>query len=651
MMPGPLRGPLELELRGAVPDPGGSTPAGDDPAAALASVLHRLAGSQADSEQERQLSQRAQQVLAQEMARLNEALRAERDLLERRVAERTAELELSQARLSSLVSLSADWIWEQDEQLRFTYFSEGIIAASGVAPESMIGRERLKGAQFDADPGEVAAYEACIQSRRPFRDFTYRFCRADGEHRYIRISGEPVFDEAGAFRGYRGVGRDVTEARLAELKVQELARYDSLTGLPNRTMFLSELERTVARARRRGTSFALCLIDLDHFKTVNERLGHAAGDELLQVMGARLRSVVRASDLVARLGGDEFVVLLEDGGTPGDLGAVTHKLLAAVGEPTVLQGCTFLLTASIGLSAYPGDGGDAAELLRCADTAMYLAKDRGRNNAQFYMAELGQAAALQFELEAELRLALARDELMLHYQPRFDVRSGVMLGMEALVRWRHPQRGLVPPDQFIPLAEQRGLIVPLGRWVIRAACRQARAWLDAGLAPPPVAVNLSARQFSDNSLVDDFREAMEFHGVTPDNVEVELTESLLMTDPERANEVLQQLCAMGLKIAIDDFGTGYSSLSYLQRFPASTVKIDRSFIRKLPGSGADVAITSAVISMAHALGLTVVAEGVETPEQLQQLRELGCDEAQGYLLGRPVEGAVMARSLPAAAAG
>jgi diguanylate cyclase (GGDEF)-like protein/PAS domain S-box-containing protein len=645
----PLHPQLQRQLRRCGLQADGRAAPGGDPAVALAALLPRVSGSYADIEQERYLLQRSQDLASREMAALNAELRAERDGLERRVAERTAELELSQARLTSLLSLSADWIWEQDEQLCFTYFSEGIAATAGVRPQDLIGRRRMRGSEFDAEPEAVAAYEACIEARRAFRDFTYRYRRHDGEQRYIRISGEPVFDEGGNFRGYRGVGRDVTETRLAELKVHELARYDGLTGLPNRNMFLGELDRTIARARRQDMRFAVCFIDLDHFKTVNDRLGHAAGDELLRVMATRLRGAVRASDLVARLGGDEFVVLLEEGGGPGELDALGHKLLTAMGEPVVLQGCTFLVTGSVGLSMFPQDGADAATLLKNADAAMYQAKGRGKNNVQFYTAELADIAARQFELESELRLALAREELLLHYQPRFDVRTGALLGLEALVRWRHPKRGLVPPDEFIPLAEQRGLIVPLGRWVIRAACRQLRDWRAAGLAPPPVAVNLSARQFADDALVGDFQEAMARHGVLAHELEVELTESVLMADPERANEVLQQLCRMGLKIAIDDFGTGYSSLSYLQRFPARTVKIDRSFIRKLPDSSADTAITTAVISMAHSLGLTVVAEGVETPQQLQQLRELGCDEAQGFLLGRPVEAAVLAAALPTAA--
>jgi diguanylate cyclase (GGDEF)-like protein/PAS domain S-box-containing protein len=617
-------------------------------------LVQRVSRAYEEHDQERYLLERSQNLASQEMAALYATVRADRDLLDSRVRERTAALHLSEGRLSSLLSLSADWIWEQDAQLRFTYFSDGIQAATGIVAASLIGQSRMSNDAFDAPAEAVAAYEACIDERKAFRDFTYGFTRPDGVRRFIRVSGEPVFDEAGAFRGYRGVGRDVTQAMMAELKVHELARFDSLTGLPNRNMFLGELDRTIARARRHGTTFAVFFIDLDRFKTINDTLGHDAGDQLLKTMAARLREALRECDLVARLGGDEFVVLLEGAAGVADLDAIAHKLLGAIGEPVALQGCSFIVTGSIGIGLYPGDGDDAATLLKHADAAMYLAKDKGKNNVQFCTADLADLAARQFEVESALRLALSRGELLLHFQPKVHIASGRMRGVEALVRWAHPQRGLVPPGEFIPLAEERGLIVPIGRWVMQAACRQIRDWRDAGLAAPAVAVNLSARQFVSDSLVDDLVDALSCHGVAPSALEVELTESALMADPERAKQVLEQLHALGVGISIDDFGTGYSSLSYLKRFPAQTVKIDRSFISGLPSDGDDTAITQAVIAMAHSLGLKVVAEGVETAAQLAALRRLGCDEAQGYLLGRPMPAADLALRLgagtPAAAA-
>ena len=608
-------------------------------------LVQRVSRAYEEHDQERYLLERSQDLSSREMVELYTTVRADRDLLDSRVRERTEALHLSEGRLSSLLSLSADWIWEQDAELRFTYFSDGIEAATGIAPTLLIGKKRMSNTAFDAPAEAIATYEACVDGRKAFRDFTYGFTRPGGVRRFIRISGEPVFDGGGNFKGYRGVGRDVTQATVAEQKVHELARYDSLTGLPNRNMFLGELDRTVARARRQGTSFAVCFIDLDRFKSINDTLGHDAGDKLLKGMATRLRGAVRDSDLVARLGGDEFVVLLDGDASAAALSAVAHKLLAAIGEPMTIEGCSFLVTGSVGIGLYPVDGEDAATLLKHADAAMYLAKDRGKNNVQFYTSDLADMAARQFELESALRLALTRNELLLYFQPRIDIASGRMLGVEALVRWAHPTRGLVMPGDFIPLAEERGLIVPLGRWVIRAACRQIHDWRRAGLVAPRVAVNVSARQFVSDCLIDDLVDALALHGVPPSGLEVELTESVLMADPERANQVLQQLHAMGIRIAIDDFGTGYSSLSYLKRFPAQTVKIDRSFISGLPSDGDDVAITQAVIAMAHSLGLHVVAEGVETAEQLALLSKLGCDEAQGYLLGRPMPASALAARL------
>jgi diguanylate cyclase (GGDEF)-like protein len=468
---------------------------------------------------------------------------------------------------------------------------------------------------------------------------------------YISVSGEPIFDAGGRFKGYRGVGRDVTHQRLAEEQVLKLARYDGLTGLPNRSMFMDELQRTLARARRHGGHFALFFIDLDRFKNINDSLGHGAGDQLLKVMAARLRALLRDSDLVARLGGDEFVVLLDATVDATALAHVARKALAAIGEPVPIESRSYQVTGSIGISLYPDDGEDAATLLKNADAAMYLAKDRGKNNYQFYTAQLAAHSAQQFALEADLRAALPRGELVLHFQPKVRVDSGALIGMEALLRWMHPQRGLLPPGAFITLAEDSGLILPIGQWVLHAACRQMGAWRDAGLRVPRCAVNLSARQLVTDTLVDDVARALADHRLEADALEVEITESVLMADPERANRILQALHGMGVHVSIDDFGTGYSSLAYLKRFPAQTVKIDRSFVSGLPDDRDDAAITQAVIAMAHSLGLEVVAEGVETKAQLDFLLRLGCDQAQGYFISRPVPADQLQRMLaPADAA-
>ena len=606
-------------------------------ASAWSALLERVSRAYEEHEQEHYLLERSQELSSQEMSDLYATLRDERDLLEQRVNERTHALQLSQARLSSLLSLSADWVWEQDAHMRFTYLSDGIRQATGMDPDQLLGRRRTADEGFGGHQPAWMAYQAAVQARKPFRDFIYAY-QPEGQEqpRYICISGEPVFADNGAFQGYRGVGRDVTQATQAEQKAQALARYDSLTGLPNRTMFMEELGRAMARARRTAADFAVCFIDLDRFKTVNDTLGHSAGDELLKTMASRLQGSIRSTDMLARLGGDEFVLLMEQCGEPAQLSLLAHKVLHIIGQPVTVQGRDFLVTGSIGIGRFPEDGEDAATLLKHADAAMYLAKGRGKNNVQFYTAELARLSEKAFQVESDLRLALQRNELLLHYQPKMDARDGRLLGMEALLRWKHPEHGMVPPTDFIALAEERGLIVPIGRWVIQAACRQIQVWRQAGLSVPPVSVNLSARQFADNSLIDDVRAALHRHGVRATDLEMELTESVLMSEPERASEVLRLMHSMGVRISIDDFGTGYSSLSYLKRFPATTVKIDRSFIHGLPDDLEDRAITQAVIAMAHSLGLAVVAEGVETEAQLRALQDMGCDQAQGYLLGRPM---------------
>jgi len=620
-----------LDASAAVPTP-----------SAWRELLQRVSRAYEDHTQEVYLLERSQALASRETEALNHSLRLERDLLEQRVSERTAALRLSEARLGSLLSLSADWVWEQDAEMRFTFLSEGVRAAAGIDPASLLGLRRGADEGFDASDEEWAAYRHAVQARLPFRDFNYRYNKPGGTSGYFCISGVPTVGEDGSFQGYRGVGRDLTQGVLAERKLEELARLDGLTGLPNRNMLREELGRAIARSRRNGHDIAVCFADLDRFKTINDKLGHAAGDQLLQQMAARLRGSVRSTDMVVRMGGDEFVLLLEDCGTAGELAALTHKVLQAMGQPLSIQGCNFVVTGSLGVARFPADGDDVSTLLQHADAAMYLAKARGKNNVQFYTAELAQQAEKAFETESALRLGLTRNELILHYQPKLRVQTGELTGLEALVRWCHPSRGMVPPGEFIPLAEERGLIIPIGRWVLFEACRQVRAWRNAGLRVPQVAVNLSARQFADPGLIDDIQQALQANGLIGADLEVELTESVLMAEPELADAVLRRLHETGVHISIDDFGTGYSSLSYLKRFPAQTLKIDRSFIQGLPDDADDSAITQAVIAMAHSLGLQVVAEGVETEAQLSALQQMGCDQAQGFLLGRPQAAAELA---------
>ena len=430
----------------------------------------------------------------------------------------------------------------------------------------------------------------------------------------------------------------------AEERVHHLAHYDELTGLPNRSMFNQRLSHALVQAKRHDRPLAVLFIDLDRFKNINDTLGHEAGDRVLKEVADRLRGCLRESDTVGRLGGDEFVVLIEELLQPVHvaavaqriLAAVAQKILAAVAKPFIVDAHEFHLTASIGISTYPEDSADMQSLLKNADIAMYRAKEQGKNNFQFYSAQMNVHTLERLALESNLRRALERNEFLLHYQPKVDIGSGSITGMEALVRWQQPGKVLIPPAQFIPLAEETGLIVPIGAWVLKTACARNKSWQEQGLPPLRVAVNLSARQFAHETLLQDVARALNESGLDPTALELEITESMVMHNPEHAVKLLNKLKAMGIQLSIDDFGTGYSSLSYLKRFPLDSVKIDRSFIKDLPGDSDDAAITRAIIAMAHSLRLKVIAEGVETEQQLSFLREHGCDEMQGYYFSKPL---------------
>lgn len=538
------------------------------------------------------------------------------------------------ARMARLVALSSDWVWEQDEQGRLSYLSRGAIRATGRPLADMIGRRRQDMEGFDCEPEALAAYESALANGRTFRDIVYGMRALDGGMRYLRISGEPVRDEAGALRGFRGLGADVTAPTLAARRLAAMARFDELTGLPNRAQFIEELDRAVARARRSDEGFALCFIDLDGFKKVNDTHGHAAGDEVLRATAERLRQHLRETDFVARLGGDEFVALLSGASAAGALAMIGQKILDALREPIAFHGRPLGVRGSIGVALYPSDGTQARELLELADAAMYQAKQQGKDCLCFYTAELARSAAQQFALELDLRQSFASGGLELHFQPRFELAGGAMSAMEALVRWDHPQRGAVPPAEFVALAEERGLMTQLGRWVLDAACRQVARWRAAGLTPPRCAINLSAQQFDGESLLDDVRAALQRHQLEPACLELEIGEALLTAQRGRADALLHKLSEIGVALTIDDFGTATSSLSLMQRCPAQRLKVDLSFVGGLPGQEAS-AVTRAAIALAHGMGMRAVAEGVENDAQMSHLRELGCDEAQGYLLGRP----------------
>jgi diguanylate cyclase (GGDEF)-like protein len=459
-------------------------------------------------------------------------------------------------------------------------------------------------------------------------------------------------DEEAFLNSLANILSSAVEREDAKNRLTWLAQFDTLTGLPNRRRLAGCLEDAIAGAAARDGRAGVMFIDLDRFKSVNDMLGHSAGDALLVQAGRRLQDCVGAHGVVARLGGDEFAVVLPalDAQSEHTLEAesVARRIVDALAQPFTLQGQQLFVSASVGIAAWPDDGADADALLKSADTAMYSAKNSGRNNYQFYVPAMNADAALRLQTEHQLHLALERGEFELYYQPKVRLGLGAdggsltgsltggVTGFEALLRWRHPQRGLVAPVEFISILEETGMILPVGEWVIAEACRQLRAWSASMETVPPVAINLSARQLGQAGFAETVRAIVAAAGVDSRLLEFELTESMLMADPEAAVTILHRLKAQGMRLSVDDFGTGYSSLAYLKRFPLDALKIDRTFVRDLPADNDDAAITKAVISLAHSLNLKVVAEGVETIDHLGALQAYGCDEIQGYYISRPL---------------
>jgi diguanylate cyclase (GGDEF)-like protein/PAS domain S-box-containing protein len=459
--------------------------------------------------------------------------------------------------------------------------------------------------------------------------------RKDGELYPQWLTITCMKNEAGEVTNYIGIFSDISERKLSEERIQHLAHYDALTDLPNRVLFQDRLDQTLIKAQRADETVALIFLDLDRFKQINDTLGHSMGDDLLRTVALRLLECVREQDTVSRQGGDEFLIMLP--GTTADGAAlVAQKMLLALADPCLVDGHALRITPSMGISLYPDDATDIETLIKLADVAMYHAKDIGRNNYQFYTASLNASAYEHLALENGMRLALERDEFLLHYQPQLDLATGGIIGCEALIRWNHPEHGMLSPAKFIAVAEECGLIVLISEWVMREACRQLRIWQDAGHGSLTMAVNMSALQFRKAGLEDTVVRALHDAGVLARSVELELTESVIMHGVDATLATLKKLAALGLQLSIDDFGTGYSSLSYLKRFPIHKLKIDQSFVRDLVTDVNDAAIVRTIIVMAHSLNLRVVAEGVETAEQLAFLREAGCNEMQGYYFSRPV---------------
>ncbi|MGB5658896.1 MAG: EAL domain-containing protein [Thermoanaerobaculia bacterium] len=533
--------------------------------------------------------------------------------------------------------------------------------------ELLISQEMCQILDFDSGTQTITREEFLTRIHADDRDFveealarlqeerdssTTEYCLAgpDGAKKHVVQQAEVLFSHGGKEICYQGTVQDVTEHKNAEEKIRLLAYYDVLTGLPNRRSFLEQLGLSIKRAHRRDEPLAVLFLDLDRFKRINDSLGHSAGDELLREVASRLVKIVRATDcvgrpfsedshrddLVSRFGGDEFVVLLSEFNRVSDAASVARRLSEDLARPYEIDGQTVLMTASIGIAVHPNDGVGAESLIRNADTAMYCAKDRGGSNFQFYSESMNSSALEQLRLESQLDEALNRHEFELFYQPQINISNGSIVGAEALLRWRNRLDELIPPANFIPLAEETGLIIPIGEWVLHSACQQATRWHKSGFPELRMAVNLSSRQFSKGELSTVVSAALGEAKLTPDLLDLELTESILMEDREEPIRCLQDLKSLGIRLSIDDFGTGYSSLSYLTRFPLTSLKIDRSFLAGVPTNPQHVGVTRAIIAMAQSLELKVTAEGVETEEALDFLRQHGCDEAQGFLFSRPV---------------
>ena len=643
------------------------------PLALAVSVANRIADGQAVSDQEF-ANQRDIGRLLHSLGGMNAKLktyRSEVDAHQTHIEQNLHELQESQRSLADAQQLAQLGSWHWDAKTQVTYFSDEMYR--------ILGAQR---GEFGSSYGSFAALlanderavlkqrvQALMSSPGMHADEFHLRC-PDGRMRIVHHQMSSRGDAQGQVVRLCGVFQDITVRRQAENEIRRLAHHDSLTGLPNRLYFRDQLEHAIARARRHQEMLATLFIDLDRFKRINDTLGHAAGDTLLKEVSRRLLQSVRESDYlareaeatgdvvladpgtaivntVARLAGDEFTVTLVALRRPQDAAMVAQRILGELAQPFVIDGEEIVVTASLGIALYPLDGASADALLKNADTAMYRAKELGKNTYQFFADDMNKTAVAKLTLESELRKALERKQFVLHYQPKIDARSGVIVGVEALIRWSHPEWGLMAPGHFIPLAEEAGLIIAIGDWVLETACEQIGLWREAGLPTVSVAINLSSPSFRQRDLVQRVRAALLRNDVQARLLQLEATESMMMSNVEHTLSTLNELRQIGVKLSIDDFGTGYSSLSYLRRFPIDQLKVDRSFVSDMGHDRDAAAIVGAIVSLGRSLNLEVVAEGVETPQQAQLLRGMGCQLLQGFLFSRPVPADKMAALLRA----
>lgn len=534
-------------------------------------------------------------------------------------------LATSEARFRDVVEASSDWVWEIDAEGRITYLSERFECVTGLTRSAWIG------AQMDdllrTDSGMLSEW-LCVSNRRPDSSAQCRYIDNQGCERITRLSARAM---AGA--GFRGTATDVTEEVEARRRIEFLSQHDALTGLPNRTRLQEFLDGKLKAAPTVEQPLVMLSLDLDRFKPVNDLLGHAAGDRVLNEVSRRLAECVRHGDLVARVGGDEFVMIVTDVSSQEEVEALCRRLVDSVERPIMIDEQEVFVSASVGIAMAPNDACEASELLRYADIALYEAKSGGRSTWRFYAGDMNAKILERRRLESDLRFAIKNDELRLHFQPRFGIADGQMVGAEALVRWQHPERGLILPDTFIAIAEESGLILSLSNWVIDSACTFAASWPEHLF----VSVNLSPTEFKRGNLVERLQHILKDSGFDPARLELEITESVMLEDAEGALEIMHTLKRLGVKISMDDFGTGYSSLSYLRTFPFDGLKIDRSFLTQLADSENDKSIIEAIVGLGRALSLTVTAEGIETNEHLSLLKAVACDEGQGFFLSRPLD--------------